>query len=144
MISIRTKLIVASVVLAAAVIYLGIAGAKSGWVYYMEVDSFVKDDQYHAQRVRLHGKVAKDDFSFSAASLLANFHLQGETEQMAVAYTGTIPDMFEIGRDVVVEGRLNESGVFQADVLMTKCASKYEPGSPHSKTHDSKALEKQS
>lgn len=144
MISIRTKLIIASVVLAGAVAYLAIAGAKSGWVYYMEVDSFIKDNQYHAQRVRLHGKVAQEDFSFSAASLLANFKLQGKSEQLAVAYTGSIPDMFEVGRDVVVEGRLNEAGVFQADVLMTKCASKYEPGSPHSKTHDSKTQEKQS
>lgn len=141
MISIRAKLIVASVVLAAAVIYLAFAGVKSGWVYYMEVDSFVKDNQYHAQRVRLHGKVGKDDFSFSAASLLANFRLEGKNQQLPVAYHGSIPDMFEVGRDVVVEGNLDNAGVFQADVLMTKCASKYEPGSPHSKTHD---LEKQS
>jgi cytochrome c-type biogenesis protein CcmE len=43
--------------------------------------------------------------------------------------------MFGPGKNVVVEGRRDPAGVFQADVLMTKCASKYEPGSPHKAEH---------
>ena len=35
-------------------------------------------------------------------------------------------DQFATGREVVVEGKYDSAGVFQADLLMTKCASKYE------------------
>jgi cytochrome c-type biogenesis protein CcmE len=45
-----------------------------------------------------------------------------------VLYTGSVPDLFRKGRDVVVEGRLR-NGVFVAvpNTLVTKCPSKYAP-----------------
>ena len=45
-----------------------------------------------------------------------------------VVYTGTVPDLFRTGRDVVVDGRLR-NGVFVAvpNTLVTKCPSKYSP-----------------
>jgi cytochrome c-type biogenesis protein CcmE len=130
MLTIKKKLFVAGIALATAVSYLGYAGMKSGWVYFLEVDHFLADSQYHNQRVRLHGKVAEDDFSIS--SLDARFCLVGKSNRLNVAYHGVIPDMFQAGRDVVVEGSLDPAtNTFKADVLMTKCASKYEPNSPH-------------
>lgn len=43
-----------------------------------------------------------------------------------VVYTGSVPDMFRVGREVRVEGELR-NGVFIAkrDSLRTKCPSKY-------------------
>ena len=45
-----------------------------------------------------------------------------------VKYTGSVPDLFKVGRHVVVEGTLRQ-GVFVAkpDSLVTKCPSKYAP-----------------
>jgi cytochrome c-type biogenesis protein CcmE len=129
---IRTKLIVAGTVLAVAVGYLAFAGAKSGWVYMVEVDRFLADPQFRTQRVRIHGTVGAERFQSSPARLTASFLLQGKDEAaLPVVYRGNIPEMFGAGKNVVVEGRCDSAGVFQADVLMTKCASKYEPASPH-------------
>lgn len=49
-------------------------------------------------------------------------------ETVAVVYAGSVPDLFRVGRDVVVEGRLR-NGAFEAkrDSLVTKCPSKYAP-----------------
>jgi cytochrome c-type biogenesis protein CcmE len=127
----RTKLIIAGTILVAAITYLASASVKSGWVYFLDVDKFVADTQYHNQRGRLHGKVAEEGFTSNRGTLTAQFKLQGHTGKIDVAYRGAIPDQFAPARDVVVEGRMNDANVFQADVLMTKCASKYEPGSPH-------------
>jgi cytochrome c-type biogenesis protein CcmE len=132
--AIRSKLIIAAVVVVAAVSYLASASLKSGWVYYLEVDRYLSDQHYTQQRVRLHGKVASEDFVSRAGLMKAEFTLRGTTKELSVIYRGAIPDQFAAGRDVVVEGQLNSSGVFQADLLMTKCASKYEPGSPHAGT----------
>jgi len=49
-------------------------------------------------------------------------------ERVAVAYRGSVPDLFKVGRHVVVEGTLRH-GVFVAKPgsLVTKCPSKYAP-----------------
>ena len=132
--SIRIKLAVAGVILAAAFSYLAAAGMQKGWVYFVSVEQYLADPQYANQRVRLHGKVVADGLDANKASLIAKFNLTGASaagKSLAVSYRGPIPDLFAAGRDVVIEGKRDATGVFQADVLMTKCASKYEPNSPH-------------
>jgi cytochrome c-type biogenesis protein CcmE len=48
--------------------------------------------------------------------------------RVAVAYRGSVPDLFKVGRHVVLEGSLRK-GVFVAKPgsLVTKCPSKYTP-----------------
>jgi cytochrome c-type biogenesis protein CcmE len=131
---VRLKLTAAGVAIAIAVTFLAVAGIREGWVYYLPVDEFVAGDTYHDQRVRLHGTVAADNLDVASAMLTAGFDLLGEQRRLRVQYEGVIPDMFQADREVVVEGRLDETGVFRADTLLTKCASKYEPGdgeAPH-------------
>ena len=135
MTSVRIKLTVAAVILASAITYLAAAGIKSGWVYYVDVDKYCSDSSLVNQRVRLHGKVSPDHFQASPGTLTANFTLLGKSQTLTVDYHGSIPDMFQPDREVVIEGRKNPTtGHFQADVLLTKCASKYEAkGAPHAK-----------
>ena len=59
---IRMKLTVAALALIGAVGYLGWAGIRDGWVYYVHVDQFVMDTTYHDQRVRVHGLVSPENF----------------------------------------------------------------------------------
>lgn len=51
--------------------------------------------------------------------------------QARVLYTGSVPDLFKTGRQVVVEGTLRH-GTFVAKPgsLVTKCPSKYTPAKP--------------
>ena len=125
----RTKLLIGGLIVAAAVIYLvyavyaGIAGSS----YYLTVDSFLAEPQYHDRPVRLRGKVGKDQCVIDAQNLKAEFHLMGETAgDLPVTYHGAIPDLFKAGSDIVAEGKLGPDGVFKADKLLTKCASKYD------------------
>lgn len=50
------------------------------------------------------------------------------TTTVAVRYTGSVPDLFKVGRHVVVDGRLVR-GTFVAEPgsMITKCPSKYAP-----------------
>jgi cytochrome c-type biogenesis protein CcmE len=123
---VRIKIIVACVVLAGALAYLTFAGVKDGWVYYLEVDAFLDKAEVHAQRVRLCGRVEEENMHASPAQLTASFDLRGQTRHIPVVYRGAIPDTFKAGCDVVLEGKLDAGGVFQADFMMTKCASKYQ------------------
>ncbi len=123
---VRMKLTGAALAIAIAVSFLAWAGIRDGWVYFLQVDQFVQDDSYHDQRVRLHGTVSNDNFLIDRGLLTAEFDLLGQTQQQRISYGGVVPDLFKRDQDVVVEGRLDEAGIFQADTLMTKCASKYE------------------
>ena len=131
--AVRTKLLAAVVILVGAFTYLAFAGLQQGWIYFLDVPQYLSDPQFHSQRVRLHGKVAADGLDASNSLLVAKFNLVGGDAKLAIVYRGVIPDLFADGRDVVIEGKRDAAGVFQADVLMTKCASKYEAGSPHGK-----------
>jgi cytochrome c-type biogenesis protein CcmE len=54
------------------------------------------------------------------------FSMTDTTTTYKVVYRGVIPDTFTEGVSVVVEGRLNDEGVFEATTLLAKCASRYE------------------
>lgn len=120
------KTLVGGLLLAGALGYLGFAGLGAGWVYFLDVDTFVGDTGATRARTRLHGTVGADTSEVSRVNLIATFDLLGSSQRLPVVYHGPIPELFQPGREVVVEGALDEGGVFQADVLLTKCASKYE------------------
>jgi cytochrome c-type biogenesis protein CcmE len=123
--SMRIKLIIGGLAILVAAGFLAMAGVREGWVYCLPVDQFLNGEEYHDQRVRLEGTVSAENLDADRGLLRAEFDLLGDAGQIRVEYTGVIPDMFKPGHDVVVEGRLAESGIFRADTLMTKCASKY-------------------
>lgn len=129
---IRTKLIIALLAMSAAVAYLVQAGVRAGWVYSMEAAAFLENAEMHDRRVRLSGAVSWENVESNPAMLYAKFDLVSNGKSLPVMYRGAVPDMFRPGHDVVLEGRLDDQGVFQADVLLTKCASKYDEVSPHS------------
>jgi cytochrome c-type biogenesis protein CcmE len=130
----RTKLVVAGTILALAVSYLAFAGVKQGWVYYVDVDAFAGETHYHGQRVRLCGSVAAENLAIDPAALTARFNLLGKNTHVLVAYHGVVPEMFRPGGMVVVEGASDEQGLFHADLILTKCASKYEERVSHAES----------
>ena len=134
--TLRKKLCFAGAVLVIAVGYLVYAGIKLGGSYFLEVDAFLANTQYHSQQVQLHGKVGdQGGIVRDQGGLLAGFKLLGEQRMLPVSYSGAIPDLFKPGCEVVVKGRLGADGVFQANQLLTKCASKYEEDpDAHSRT----------
>jgi cytochrome c-type biogenesis protein CcmE len=50
----------------------------------------------------------------------------GKSESLPVTYTGTVPDPFRGGREIVLTGTV-ENGVFvgEPETLITKCPSKF-------------------
>jgi cytochrome c-type biogenesis protein CcmE len=123
---IRMKLSIAGIVLISAVGYLTLAGVQRGWVYTVGVDQFLANAEQQKLRVRLCGTVSEEKLDIHKAELSASFLVKGQSRAIPVIYKGVIPDMFKAGCEVVIEGQLDKTGTFQADMLMTKCASKYD------------------
>ncbi len=83
----------------------------------------------HDGRVSLMGRVVGTPTGDAHASGL-RFRMRdvAGTATVPVVYTGSVPDLFKKGRDIVVDGKLR-NGVFVAvpNTLVTKCPSKYSP-----------------
>ena len=87
----------------------------------------------HAGKVSLGGLVVGTPTGDAhAAGLRFTIRDPKGTATTRVLYRGTVPDLFQSGRDVLVDGRMR-NGVFVAvpGSLMTKCPSKYSPRSSH-------------
>jgi len=70
--------------------------------------------QWDAQRVQLKFRVTEDSQHF-----------------IPVVYAGVKPDMYREGQGVVVEGRLDPTGVFRANTLLVKHSEEYSVDPQH-------------
>ena len=98
-------------------------GAKS-MVTFVTIDNLI--DDYENERVRLGGRIQDGSIQISKSNLLdVHFMLDQGDESVKVHYSKTRPDLFKNGVEVIVEG-VYTGGIFKADMLQTKCASRYE------------------
>jgi cytochrome c-type biogenesis protein CcmE len=120
------KLMVGTVLIGGALVYFGYTALRAPWSYYLSVDDFTSNKAAATHTLRLAGKVQKGSIARNLEQMQLNFNLAGSQASVPVSYHGTVPDNFAEDRDVVVEGRLDPKGTFQADKLLTRCESKYQ------------------
>lgn len=121
------KLVVGIVVIGGGIGYFLYQAMQSSWAYYYSVDDFSAAGaaaQEHS--LRLAGRVKPGTVVRDLEQLTLRFTLAGAKAELPVQYRGVTPDNFVEDKEVVVEGRLTGTGVFQADTLMTRCESKYQ------------------
>jgi cytochrome c-type biogenesis protein CcmE len=75
---------------------------------------------------QLTGKVADGSIVHRGATLIFRVRDRSGTTSVPVSYTGTVPDPFRDGREVIVTVH-KRGGTFvgERDSLITKCPSKY-------------------
>jgi cytochrome c-type biogenesis protein CcmE len=81
------------------------------------------------------GKVVPGSISHQGATLIFKVQDRDGAKAVPVKYTGTVPDPFRDGREVIVTGKL-ENGTFvgERNSLVTKCPSKFKNDSSGSPT----------
>src|SRR5262245_5470122 len=124
------RVIVSAVILVGAVALLFTLTLQDGAQAYKHVDEgMVNPTQWYGKPLQLHGfadKVEKARDSFDYRFVIKN----GEYSVPAT-YTGSVPDTFKDGSEVVLKGRLTPNGFqVERDGVMAKCPSRYEAGQP--------------
>lgn len=83
-------------------------------------------DSKNIERVRLGGIVADSSIIVSPSNRMeVYFNIKEGASILPVKFIGARPDLFKHGAEVIVEGAYS-NGSFNADMLQTKCASRYE------------------
>ncbi len=124
----KRKFLIGGIIVFLAIGYLGFIGFQSSATYYYEVSELMEQgSSIYGENVRVNGQVAPGSVQQEAAGRILRFTIIEGEENLPVVYQGVVPDTFKVGNEVVVEGYLNSDDIFQGDILMPKCASRYVP-----------------
>lgn len=121
----KVRLVVAltaAVLLAGTLLYTSFASSTEAKTPAQVLASGARGGTYE-----MTGKVVPGSISHQGATLVFSVRDRKGSASVPVHYTGTVPDPFRDGREVIVTGQLR-SGVFQAErnSLVTKCPSKFQ------------------
>ncbi len=128
------KITVATILIVGTVLYLAISGAKDSKSYYVTIGEMQNMGQKaYTRNLRVAGNVKPG--SIHRVGTHAQFVLLELGHELPVQYAGTEPppDTFKDDAQALAMGHLGRDGVFQANQLQAKCASKYAPVQPGQK-----------
>ena len=110
--------------------YLFVSGMNSSMVYYLTLEELSATPPESGDGVRLAGWVKDGSIAGSALDGAISFTITDGVRDLPVRYAGQIPDTFENGAEVIVEGVFSGQPVFEAATMLAKCPSKYEASGP--------------
>lgn len=123
----RLKFMVGGAVVLAALVWLGFVGFQESKAYYITVNEYATmHNQLQGKTVKVAGDVVQG--SIDRGKIPMEFVISSQGQELRVRYVGkdVIPDTFKDGSQALVEGVVSQAGVFQANHIEAKCASKYE------------------
>ena len=120
----RVRLVVAltaALLLAGALVYTSVSASTAA-----RTPSQLARDARAGQSYQVTGKVVNGSIRHRGAATLFRVRDRNGTASIPVSYTGTVPDPFRDGREVIV--RVHKRGdtfIGERDSLITKCPSKF-------------------
>ncbi|MGI8554711.1 MAG: cytochrome c maturation protein CcmE [Dehalococcoidia bacterium] len=111
--------------------YLAFTVTRASAVYYLTVPELYKQKaEAHQHPVRVSAIVDPGSIVREPDGFVTRFTASDPGGTLPVSYRGALPDIFQPGIQVVVEGKLDGDGVFQADSLLTKCPAHFKAATP--------------
>jgi cytochrome c-type biogenesis protein CcmE len=126
----RTKFLVGGVLVLGTAGYLMASSIDETAQYYLTptelATKVANNPRFVNTGVKVGARVVDGTIVRDPSGRSLTFKITDGAKIYDVTYRGIAPDTFTDGVDVVVEGRLDANGTFQATTLLAKCASRYE------------------
>ena len=120
------KLIIAMTLLVVALGYFAFTAFQGATVFYLTVGELLEGEGEAGETVRVSGKLVQDSFQREAKGTLARFNLTDGQNLLPSIHDGVLPDLFfNEHSEIVLQGYYGEDGVFQSQMVVVKCPSKY-------------------
>ncbi|NUJ78596.1 cytochrome c maturation protein CcmE [Methylocystis sp. FS] len=117
--------------IAGAMAILGLAAGlmlfalRDNIVFFYTPSELAKKQTASGARLRIGGLVKEGTVVKNGQDV--RFTVTDKTSDLAVSYTGLLPDLFREGQGVVVDGVLQPDGAFRADSVLAKHDERYMP-----------------
>lgn len=114
--------------------WLAMGGVSESKTYYKEIKEVnTMGEQAQGKRLRVNGYVEEGSIVRKGGEVMFTLHqtpglLRDDPVHLAVVYNGTdpLPDTFKDNAQALADGKMGPDGVFRANKVQAKCASKYE------------------
>ena len=119
------------VLIVGSLVWLAVGGVSETKTYYRTIPELEQMGRAaQGQRIRVGGDVKPGSIVKSGSQVSFTLHQGAQT--LRVMYSGIepLPDTFKDNAQALADGRLDADGVFTANKIQAKCASKYEAKPP--------------
>jgi cytochrome c-type biogenesis protein CcmE len=122
------RFIIGGIVIVLALSYIIYGGMQEAIVYFVTPSELrAKENVSTDKFLRLGGMVVQGSLQKDLQALTYRFEITDGAVSVPVFFRGVPPDLFAEGKGAVVEGRIDNDGVFQASMIMAKHAEEYSP-----------------
>jgi cytochrome c-type biogenesis protein CcmE len=117
-------LLVGGVAIAAVLSFLAIG---ENMLYFFSPTQVKAGEAPLTRNIRIGGLVVDGSLNREADGVTVRFDLTDNLHAINVRYRGILPDLFREGQGVVATGRLDPSGIFEAEEVLAKHDENYMP-----------------
>lgn len=125
----QLKFVVGSMVIILTLAYLAYSGYQDSKSYFQTVpELYAMKDAAYGVRTQVSGDVVAGTIARSSDGKVVDFVIGQEPQTLKIRYVGKdpLPDTLIDRATAVASGSLGRDGVFTANQITAKCASKYE------------------
>lgn len=123
----RIALVVAALCGVAASVGLALSAFNRNLVFFFSPSQVVAGEAPVARSFRIGGLVEEGSLRRAADGLTAYFTITDTVHDVAVIYSGILPDLFKEGRGCVAQGKVGADGLFHAELVLAKHDENYMP-----------------
>ncbi len=119
------------VLIVGSLVWLAVGGIRDTKTYYKTIPELEQmGTTAHGKRLRVGGDIQPGSIVKGGSQVAFVLHQGAKT--LKVVYTGSdpLPDTFRDNAQALADGSLGANGVFEANKIQAKCASKYEAKPP--------------
>lgn len=123
----RLLWVLAGLVLVATAVTLVLRALNANVMFFYSPTQVLAGEAPQSAAFRLGGLVESNSVQRSADGLKVQFMVTDGAQRVPVQYRGLLPDLFREGKGVVVSGKLQTGGGFQASEVLAKHDENYMP-----------------
>ena len=123
----RGLAILAGVVTLGGATLLVLNAFQSNLVFFFSPSQVAAHEAPQDRAFRIGGLVEEGSLKRDGQSLTVTFVVTDMAQRVPVSYTGMLPDLFQEGKGVVAQGKLEGDGIFRAQEVLAKHDENYMP-----------------
>lgn len=123
----RLLLILAGLAILGVIAALVLNAFRSNLVFFYSPTQVAAGEAPTGKPFRIGGLVKEGSLKREADGITLSFVVTDTDKDLAVRYTGILPDLFREGKGAVAQGKIGENGVFVASEVLAKHDENYMP-----------------